>query len=172
MYFLTPVAIAAVLAGSATAAPGDCSPLRGGSAPVPTPNTPEAFASFSYYDNVANSTGRPAKYESIMVAGHAAIQDDNAYITYKELPSYNVGACAKQCDGVRECAACKSSNLHFHRGPLMFVLLFTAAIRDAYLFHLYYSTTIPSMTSDQANPPQSQPLLPAPTLRCPWPRLP
>jgi hypothetical protein len=109
MYFKPTLAVAAALAGSAVAAPGDCRPLRGSNVPAPSPNTPEAFASFSYYDEVANQTATIDNYETTMVARNAAILSHDHYLTHKEMPSYDVGACAKACDGLKECASCKSS---------------------------------------------------------------
>ncbi|KAF3042948.1 hypothetical protein E8E12_008130 [Didymella heteroderae] len=114
MYFISALAVAAALAGSAIAAPGDCRPLRGSSAPGPLPNTPEDFASFAYFDDVANSSTAPANYEAFMVAGHAAVHGDAHYVTYRRLSSYDVGACAKACDGLKECA---SFNIYFQRYP-------------------------------------------------------
>ncbi|KAJ4372694.1 hypothetical protein N0V86_008058 [Didymella sp. IMI 355093] len=80
----------------------------------PLPNTPEAFASFGYYDEVANQTTTVPNYETAMIAGHAAILSHDHYLMYKEMPSYDVGACAKACDGLKECA---SFNIYFQRYP-------------------------------------------------------
>ena len=104
-------AAAATLVGSAVAAPGDCRPLRGGSTePAPSPNTPEAFGAFKYYDDAAKTAVAPANYEAFLKAGHAAIHSDASYLTYKALSSYDVGSCARACDDSKECASCKSSS--------------------------------------------------------------
>ncbi|KAF2632924.1 hypothetical protein BU25DRAFT_444923 [Macroventuria anomochaeta] len=113
----TPLLFLATLAAPALAATsGDCRPLRRGVAPTPTPNTPEAFASFNYYDVVANSTvaEHPGNYENFLVAGNAALHDDDAYVAYKELKGYDVGACARECDLTGGCA---SFNIYFQRHP-------------------------------------------------------
>ncbi|KAF1922845.1 uncharacterized protein M421DRAFT_408360 [Didymella exigua CBS 183.55] len=114
MYLSTLFAFVTALGGRAAAAPGDCRPLGNSSAPVPTPNTPEAFTSFGYYDEIANSAVSPTGYEAFLVAGHAAVHSDGHYVTYGEFPSYDVGACAKACDGLEGCA---SFNIYFQRHP-------------------------------------------------------
>lgn len=95
------------LLAPALAADGDCQPLASGSAPTPTPNTPEAFASFLYYDVVANKTRYPANYEKFMESADSAIRDDAAYLTYKELDEYDVYLCAIACDTTKDCASCE-----------------------------------------------------------------
>lgn len=100
---------AAALVGSAVGAPGDCRPLRGGSTePTPSPNTPEAFGAYRYYDDVAKTAVAPANYEAFLKAGHAAIHSDAGYLTYKALSLYDVGSCARACDDSKECVSCKS----------------------------------------------------------------
>lgn len=108
MKLTTSLAIAATLVRSAVAAPGDCRPLRGGSAPVPLPNNPEAFGNYSYYDDVANAVAVPVNHEAFLKAGHATILGEDSYATYRQLDSYDVNACAKACDESKDCASCKS----------------------------------------------------------------
>lgn len=103
---LFPLALAALVA-PALAAPSDCRPLRDGVAPTPSPNTPEAFACFSYYASTANSTAHPANYERFMVGGDAAVRSDENYLTFKELSSYSVDQCAGACNGLASCASCE-----------------------------------------------------------------
>lgn len=109
MKFTSTLLAAAALVGSAVAAPGDCRPLRGSFVgPVPSPNTPESFGAYGYYDDVAKAAVAPANYEAFLKTGHAAIHSDEHYVTYQALPSYDVGRCGKACDEADECASCKS----------------------------------------------------------------
>ena len=93
---------------------GDCRPLAAGSAPRPTPNTPEAFASFLYYDVVSNKTRHPANYENFMEGRDSSIRKDEAYLTYKELDQYDVTKCAGECDSIKDCASCECIAIHSH----------------------------------------------------------
>lgn len=85
---------------------GDCSPLQSGTAPTPTPNTPDAFARFEYYDDQAEAAPTPANYQPVFIANNAAIENNTDYLTYSELPSYDVNACAASCDAVNDCVSC------------------------------------------------------------------
>ncbi|OSS44816.1 hypothetical protein B5807_10578 [Epicoccum nigrum] len=49
-----------------------------------------------------------------MIAGHASLHDDAAYVTYEEMETYDAGACARRCDEEKTCA---SFNIYFQRRP-------------------------------------------------------
>lgn len=95
------------LLAASTAATPACQPLPAGAAPIPVPNTPDAFSSFPYYTETALDAAHPAHYERLFGASHAAVRDDASYITYQEVETYDVDSYAKACDEMRGCEACK-----------------------------------------------------------------
>ena len=101
----------AVLASPTTAtnASDECRQLDAGKAPAPFPNTPPSFLNFAYYGQTAENATHPLNYERFMVAGHASLRDDEMYVTYEEMETYDAGACARRCDEEKTCASCESS---------------------------------------------------------------
>lgn len=104
--FRTFAGVALLALSAANAAPNYCQLLRAGTAPAPSPNTPSSFHDFSFYEKTAMAAQHPPNYEPIMVAKHAALQDDSSYMTYEEMEEYDVKGCAKKCEDVG-CASCK-----------------------------------------------------------------
>lgn len=134
---LTPFLPLLALAAPALAASGDCHPLRLGVAPTPTPNTSEAFASSNYYSNAANLTAHSANYERFMVGSNAALHDDEAYLTFKELSSYNADECAKECDELRGCTSCKLCSTFVYL-PYLYACYTGLSDADSFQVNIYF----------------------------------
>ncbi|KAF2999728.1 hypothetical protein E8E13_004053 [Curvularia kusanoi] len=96
---------ATVLAAPAADATSECGSLDVGTVLAPFPNDPSSFYNFPYYPRTAENATHPLNYERFMTASHRALSDDVSYLTYEELEEYDVGACARRCDGEKECAA-------------------------------------------------------------------
>ena len=90
-----------------TNASDECRQLDAGRAPAPSPNTPPSFLDFAYYGQTAENATHPLNYERFMVAEHASLHDDAAYVTYAEMETYDAGACARRCDEEKTCASCE-----------------------------------------------------------------
>ena len=99
---------------TATNASDECHQLGAGKAPAPFPNTPPSFLDFAYYGQTAENATHPPNYERFMVAGHASLRDDETYVTYEEMETYDAGACARRCDEEKTCASCESITLWYY----------------------------------------------------------
>jgi hypothetical protein len=98
---------ALISAGSGTVVPRQaCMPLKHSVAPEPVPNTAEAFGAYSYFGDLANVVVSPSGFEHIFANASAAVRSP-AYMKYVELDTYDVSACAQQCDAARGCEACE-----------------------------------------------------------------
>jgi hypothetical protein len=83
-----------------------CLPLKHSVAPAPVPNTAEAFATYPYWGDLATVIVSPSGFESVFTNASAAVRS-SGYMNYVELDTYDVSACAQQCDAARRCEACK-----------------------------------------------------------------
>ncbi|KAF2163324.1 hypothetical protein M409DRAFT_68596 [Zasmidium cellare ATCC 36951] len=92
---------------------GDCSPQPAGAGPKVSPDTPEAFSNSLYFHALANSVIPPFPYIEKFRDLNGSTQQ-NSYLTYYILPSYDVFKCANYCNNVDLCTA---FNLYVERDP-------------------------------------------------------
>ncbi|KAF2031144.1 hypothetical protein EK21DRAFT_111184 [Setomelanomma holmii] len=111
------IAAAIVGAVSAVVLPRNqpCAPLRDSSnVLVPNPvNSPEAFASFSWYGTTATFASKPSGFETIFTNYTAAVLSYK-YQHFVDLDAYNPDACAATCNVT---PGCDAFNIYFMRHP-------------------------------------------------------
>ncbi|EME45351.1 hypothetical protein DOTSEDRAFT_128803 [Dothistroma septosporum NZE10] len=92
---------------------GDCSSQPAGSGPQVKPDTPEAFENYPYFHALANSQSPPFPYIEKFRDLNGSTQQ-NSYLTYYVLKSYDVNQCANLCNNVDLCTA---FNIYVERDP-------------------------------------------------------
>ena len=85
--------------------------LPKGYGPVPEPDTPEAFLEYRDFVKIAVAAEAPPGFTRIFSNAKAAIESPE-YLTYYELKSYDVSACADYCDNIEKC---ETFNVFFER---------------------------------------------------------
>ncbi|KAI1734590.1 hypothetical protein F4680DRAFT_437979 [Xylaria scruposa] len=90
-----------------------CDPQPSGAGPTPNPDTPEAFSSNSYFSSAAKGAPVPHDYVQTFQNLNAS-NNANGYMGYTLLSSYDVAACAAQCNSIY---GCESVNIYFERDP-------------------------------------------------------
>jgi hypothetical protein len=103
-------AMGTALTGDSTAILGRrqaCSPLNHNDALAIVPDTAEAFRAYPYFGDIASGVVDPSGFESVFTNASAAARS-SGYIKYVKLDTYDVSACAQQCEAAHGCEACKS----------------------------------------------------------------
>lgn len=92
---------------------GDCSPQPAGAGPKVSPDTDTAFSNYPYFHALANSVAPPFPYIEKFRDLNGSTQQ-NSYLTYYVLNSYDINKCASYCNNVNLCTA---FNLYVERDP-------------------------------------------------------
>jgi hypothetical protein len=105
-FIITSAIFAGAYAAARPATLQSCVPLQYSDVAEPSPNTVDSFGSFAYYEEVAETAHTPSGYKRVVIGAHASVISDN-YMSYVALDTYNVSACAQQCDSSNGCDSCK-----------------------------------------------------------------
>lgn len=82
---------------------------------IPSPNNPSGFLTDSKLAKIAkDGTVYPAGYTTNFTNQYGSLFANN-YITYQQLPSYNITQCASLCDST---PGCQAFNIYFERDPV------------------------------------------------------
>lgn len=92
--------------------PCDAQPL--GSGPTASPDTAQGFLDFPAFHGAANGASTPSGYELSFQNLNGSVEANGKIMGWSTLGSYDVGACASNCDGVD---GCRAFNIYFERDP-------------------------------------------------------
>ncbi|KAH7355801.1 hypothetical protein BKA66DRAFT_575141 [Pyrenochaeta sp. MPI-SDFR-AT-0127] len=109
----------AALGSPAWAAPvevdaDDCSPLKLGQGPVPSPDTAEAFQALIDFSDAALSASTPEGYAQVYSNELVTYNEPAQLVEYIELTSYDVNECNQLCS-IRD--SCNVFTVFFERSP-------------------------------------------------------
>ncbi|KAF7193493.1 hypothetical protein HII31_05167 [Pseudocercospora fuligena] len=90
-----------------------CDPQWAGKGTVPSPDTDQAFLSYSAFSDAANAAPTPAGYTNTF-KNLKAMNNALGYMGYTLLDTYDVQLCSQKCDAINGCAA---FNVAFERSP-------------------------------------------------------
>ncbi|KAI6892826.1 hypothetical protein KC318_g6367 [Hortaea werneckii] len=90
-----------------------CAVQPDGYGPKVSPDTVEAFKSYSEFHQQAQNAETPSGYEEVFQDLDASVSG-NSYITFYTLESYDVAGCAAHCDNTDLCTA---FNIYIERDP-------------------------------------------------------
>ncbi|EME38246.1 hypothetical protein DOTSEDRAFT_140596, partial [Dothistroma septosporum NZE10] len=90
-----------------------CDPQPQGAGPVTTPDTAQDFLANSQYDDIANGAATPQGYSLVFQDLRGATQQ-NGYLGYYTLNSYDTIKCQQYCDSTSTCTA---FNTYIERDP-------------------------------------------------------
>jgi hypothetical protein len=77
----------------------------------PDPNSPESFASYELFHDIAGNLTAPKGFEAIVRNSHSAgALNKGKYISRFMLDLYQPGLCAKECNYHKGCDSCKQIN--------------------------------------------------------------
>ncbi|OJD38667.1 uncharacterized protein BKCO1_40002 [Diplodia corticola] len=91
----------------------DCCPLPTGTLDLPSPNTADAFTSFSTYSDLATGATAPSGYTQAFSNQDGAVQQVGYRGVYT-LDSYSPSDCAAYCDAD---SSCQAFNIYIERDP-------------------------------------------------------
>lgn len=92
--------------------PCDAQPL--GSGPIAAPDTAQGFLDFPAFHDAASGASTPSGYELSFQNLNGSVEANGKIMGWSTLGSYDVGACASNCDSVD---GCRAFNIYFERDP-------------------------------------------------------
>lgn len=97
------------------ASPTTCQAQPTGAGPVPSPDTPSAFLSYSSFASAASGASVPSGYVNTFTNLNAS-NNAYGYLGFTTLTSYDTAACAKKCTAID---GCQAFNIYFERDPIL-----------------------------------------------------
>jgi hypothetical protein len=92
-----------------------CAVLPNGSAPIPSPDTADAFTRLGFYSSTANHAKTSKGYTKAFSSMSASVSlSPSVYLGFTLLETYDLNRCASICDSTKRCIA---FNTFFERSP-------------------------------------------------------